>query len=306
MSGGWLSRLSAGLGRSAGRLGGQISVIFTKRKLDQAALDELEDLLIAADLGPVVASGVTARLKAEKFDKDVTDEEVREALAEVVAETLGPVARPLDVDPANRPHVILVVGVNGTGKTTTIGKMAKVLIESGRKVVLAAGDTFRAAAIEQLGIWGERVGAEVVARNVGADAAAVAYEALQRARQIDADVLLIDTAGRLQNKRGLMEELAKVGRVVRKLDEGAPHDVLLVLDATTGQNAINQVEVFREVAAVSGLAMTKLDGSARGGVLVAVAARFGLPIPFVGVGEGVDDLRPFDAGDFARALTSSG
>ena len=306
MSGGWLSRLSAGLGRSAGRLGGQISVIFTKRKLDQAALDELEDLLIAADLGPVVASGVTARLKAEKFDKDVTDEEVREALAEVVAETLGPVARPLDVDPANRPHVILVVGVNGTGKTTTIGKMAKVLIESGRKVVLAAGDTFRAAAIEQLGIWGERVGAEVVARDVGADAAAVAYEALQRARQIDADVLLIDTAGRLQNKRGLMEELAKVGRVVRKLDEGAPHDVLLVLDATTGQNAINQVEVFREVAAVSGLAMTKLDGSARGGVLVAVAARFGLPIHFVGVGEGVDDLRPFDAGDFARALTSLG
>ena len=304
MSGGWLSRLTAGLGRSAGRLGGQIGAVFTKRKLDQAALDELEDLLVAADLGPVVAGEVTERLRADKFDRDVTDEEVREALAGVVAATLEPVARPLNIDRSNRPHVILVVGVNGTGKTTTIGKMAKVLIESGEKVVLAAGDTFRAAAIEQLTIWGERVGAEVVARDVGADAAAVAYEALARAREIDADILLVDTAGRLQNKKGLMEELAKIGRVVGKLDDTAPHDVLLVLDATTGQNAISQVEVFRDVAAVSGLAMTKLDGSARGGVLVAVAARFGLPIHFVGVGEGVDDLQPFDAGDFARALIS--
>ncbi len=304
MSGGWLSRLTAGLGRSAGRLGGQIGAVFTKRKLDQAALDELEDLLVAADLGPVVAGEVTERLRADKFDRDVTDEEVREALAGVVAETLEPVALPLNIDRSNRPHVILVVGVNGTGKTTTIGKMAKVLIESGEKVVLAAGDTFRAAAIEQLTIWGERVGAEVVARDVGADAAAVAYEALARAREIDADILLVDTAGRLQNKTGLMEELAKIGRVIGKLDETAPHDVLLVLDATTGQNAISQVEVFRDVAAVSGLAMTKLDGSARGGVLVAVAARFGLPIHFIGVGEGVDDLQPFDAGDFARALTS--
>ncbi len=301
--GGWLGRLTAGLGRSAGRLGQQISGAVARRRLDRDALDELEELLIAADLGPVVAAEVTARLEAEKFDRHVTDEDVREALAGVVEEILEPVAVPLLIDPGHRPHVILVVGVNGTGKTTTIAKLAKALIEADRKVVLAAGDTFRAAAIEQLAIWGRRVGAEVVAREVGADAAAVAYEALERARALDADVLLVDTAGRLQNKQDLMAELAKICRVVAKLDESAPHDVLLVLDATTGQNTLLQVEVFRDVAAVSGLAMTKLDGSARGGVLVAVAARFGLPIHFVGVGEGLDDLRPFDAGDFARALT---
>jgi fused signal recognition particle receptor len=299
---GWLGRLKAGLGRSAGSLGENLSALFTKRRLDQAALDELEDLLITADLGPAVAAELTARLAADKFDAEVSDEEIRQALAEVVAEILGPVALPLDIDPANRPHVILVVGVNGTGKTTTIGKMAKHLVEADRKVVLAAGDTFRAAAIEQLQIWGQRSGATVIAREVGSDAAAVAYEALQRARAEDADVLLIDTAGRLQNKANLMAELVKIDRVVKKLDEAAPHDVLLVLDATTGQNALNQVDVFGEVAGVTGLAMTKLDGTARGGVLVALAARFQTPVHFIGVGEAADDLQPFDAADFARAL----
>jgi fused signal recognition particle receptor len=299
---GWLGRLKAGLGRSAGSLGENLTALFTKRRLDQAALDDLEDLLITADLGPVVAAEVTARLAAAKFDAEVGDEEIRRALAEVVGEILAPVAQPLDIDPANRPHVILVVGVNGTGKTTTIGKMAQHLVAAGGKVVLAAGDTFRAAAIEQLQIWGERAGATVVAREVGSDAAAVAYEALRRARAEAADVLLIDTAGRLQNKDNLMAELVKIGRVVKKLDETAPHDVLLVLDATTGQNALNQVDVFGEVAGVTGLAMTKLDGTARGGVLVALASRFALPVHFIGVGEAADDLRPFDAADFARAL----
>ncbi|MDP6705220.1 MAG: signal recognition particle-docking protein FtsY [Alphaproteobacteria bacterium] len=299
---GWLGRLKAGLGRSAGSLGQGLTTLFRKRRLDQAALDDLEDLLITADLGPTVAAEVTARLAADKFDTEVTDFEIREALAGVVAKILEPVAQPLNIDPANRPHVVLVVGVNGTGKTTTIGKMAGHLAAAGQKVVLAAGDTFRAAAIEQLQVWGERTGATVVARAVGSDAAAVAYEGLEQARAEDADVLLIDTAGRLQNKDNLMAELAKVGRVVGKLDESAPHDVLLVLDATTGQNALSQVEVFSEVADVTGLAMTKLDGTARGGVLVALAARFALPVHFIGVGEAADDLQPFDAGEFARAL----
>jgi fused signal recognition particle receptor len=298
----WLERLKAGLGRSAGSLGRNLSGLFARRRLDEAALAELEDLLIAADLGPAVAAEVAGRLRREKFAREVTDAEVREALAAAVAERLRPVAAPLAIDPANRPHVILVVGVNGTGKTTTIGKMARHLVQAGRRVVLAAGDTFRAAAIEQLEIWGQRAGAEVVARGVGSDAAAVAFEALERAKAENADVLLIDTAGRLQNKVDLMAELAKIGRVLSKLDATAPHDVLLVLDASTGQNALRQVEVFGEVAKVTGLAMTKLDGTARGGVLVALAARFGLPVHFIGVGEGPDDLQPFDADEFARAL----
>jgi fused signal recognition particle receptor len=297
----WLERLKAGLGRSAGSLGRSLSGLFARRRLDDAALAELEDLLIAADLGPAVAAEVAGRLRREKFAREVTDAEVREALAAAVAERLRPVAAPLAIDPANRPHVILVVGVNGTGKTTTIGKMARHLVQAGRRVVLAAGDTFRAAAIEQLEIWGQRAGAEVVARGVGSDAAAVAFEALERAKAENADVLLIDTAGRLQNKVDLMAELAKIGRVLSKLDATAPHDVLLVLDASTGQNALRQVEVFGEVAKVTGLAMTKLDGTARGGVLVALAARFGLPVHFIGVGEGPDDLQPFDADEFARA-----
>ena len=302
MSEGFLTRLKAGLGRSAAGLTGSIAELFTKRRLDRDALEDLQDLLIGADLGPAVAARVTERLAAKKFNKDVDPGDVRAALAAVVSEILEPVAEPLNIDPANRPHVVLVVGVNGTGKTTTIGKIAKGLVDAGQSVMLAAGDTFRAAAIEQLAIWGQRAGAPVVAKQVGADPASVAYEALARAQAENIDVLLIDTAGRLHNKRELMDELAKVVRVVAKLDAGAPHDVLLVLDATTGQNALRQVEVFADVAQVSGLAMTKLDGTARGGVLVAVAEKFALPVHFIGLGEALDDLQPFDAQQFATTL----
>jgi len=259
--------------------------------------------LIAADLGPVVANEVTSKLAASRFGKDVTDAEVKQALAEVVGEILDPVAQPLGIDPANRPHVVLVVGVNGTGKTTTIGKIAKQLREHGASVAIGACDTFRAAAIDQLKVWAERANAGFISRGEGADPAAVAFDAIDQAKREGTDVLLLDTAGRLQNKQHLMAELEKVIRVLRKQDADAPHDVLLVLDATTGQNALNQVEVFRQVCDVTGLAMTKLDGTARGGVLVAVAQRFKLPVHFIGVGEGVDDLRPFDAAEFARALT---
>ena len=307
MSGGngWLQRLRSGLSRSAGNLGQDFTSLFSKRRLDEAALEELEDILIGADLGPAVAAEVVARLRDEKFEREVEASEIRTALADVVGEILSPVAKALNIDPGNRPHIILVVGVNGTGKTTTIGKMAKHLVEGGQKVVLAAGDTFRAAAIEQLQIWGDRTGASVVARAVGSDAAAVAFEAIEQARAEDADIVLIDTAGRLQNKDHLMAELVKIRRVVQKLDDNGPHDVVLVLDATTGQNTLNQVDVFGDVAGVTGLAMTKLDGTARGGVLVAVAKRFGLPVHFIGVGESADDLQPFDAEEFARALTST-
>ncbi len=299
---GWLARLKAGLSRTSGKLGDGITGIFTRRRLDEAALEELEELLISADLGVATAAKLTADLARERFDKDVSPEEVRGALAADVAGILEPVARPLAVDPSHRPHVILVVGVNGSGKTTTIGKLAARLGQEGRKVMLAAGDTFRAAAIDQLRIWGERTGCPVVARAPGADAAGLAYEALERARAEGADLLLIDTAGRLHNKADLMAELQKICRVLKKLDPEAPHDCLLVLDATTGQNAHAQVETFKELVQVSGLIVTKLDGSARGGVLVALAERFGLPVHAVGVGEGVDDLKPFTARDFARSL----
>jgi fused signal recognition particle receptor len=299
---GWLARLKAGLSRTSGKLGDGITGIFTRRRLDEAALEELEELLISADLGVATAAKLTADLARERFDKDVSPEEVRGALAADVAGILEPVARPLAVDPSHRPHVILVVGVNGSGKTTTIGKIAKNESDRGRKVMLAAGDTFRAAAIDQLRIWGERTGCPVVARAPGADAAGLAYEALERARAEGADLLLIDTAGRLHNKADLMAELQKICRVLKKLDPEAPHDCLLVLDATTGQNAHAQVETFKELVQVSGLIVTKLDGSARGGVLVALAERFGLPVHAVGVGEGVDDLKPFTARDFARSL----
>ena len=300
--GGWFQRLKQGLGRSAGNLVQGIGELFKKRKLDRQALDELEELLIAADLGPVVAREVTERLAGDRFDREVTDAEVRQALAATVAEILAPLARPLAIQPTNRPHVVLVVGVNGTGKTTTIGKMAKHLTEAGQKVLLAAGDTFRAAAIEQLQVWGARTGVPVLARDPGSDPAAVAFDALKRAQAEAVDVLLIDTAGRLQNKQNLMAELEKIGRVLKKLDPSAPHDTLLVLDATTGQNALRQVEVFLQVAKVTGLAMTKLDGTAKGGVLVALARKFALPIHFIGVGEQADDLQPFEAENFARAL----
>ena len=299
---GWFARLKAGLARSSGKLGDGIAGIFTKRKLDDAALEELEELLITADLGVATAAKVTAALAREKFDKEVSPEEVRTALADSIAQILAPVARPLAPDPARKPHVVLVVGVNGSGKTTTIGKLAKLYGDQGLKVLVAAGDTFRAAAIDQLKIWGERAGCPVVAKAVGADAAGVAYEALESARTRGDDLLLIDTAGRLHNKADLMAELQKVLRVLRKLDPSAPHDCLLVLDATTGQNALQQVKVFKELVEVTGLVLTKLDGSARGGILVALAEAYGLPVHAVGVGEQAEDLQPFDAGEFARGL----
>jgi fused signal recognition particle receptor len=299
---GWLARLRDGLSRSSTKLSAGIAGIFTKRRLDEAALQELEELLIAADLGPTTAAKLTAGLAKTRFDQEVTPEEVRAALAREIAAILAPVARPLAIDPARKPQVILVVGVNGTGKTTTIGKLAQRFREEGRRVLLAAGDTFRAAAVEQLKIWGERTGAAVVARETGADAAGLAYDALARARAEGADVLLIDTAGRLHNKADLMAGLQKIIRVLRKLDPEAPHDCLLVLDATTGQNAHQQVDIFRQMTDVTGLVVTKLDGTARGGVVVALAERFKLPVHAIGVGESADDLRSFEADSFARSL----
>jgi fused signal recognition particle receptor len=302
---GWFQRLKAGLSKTSARLSEDIAGIFTKRKLDADTLQDLEDLLVQADLGVDTAMRITQALAKGRYNKEIGTEEVRSVLAAEVARTLTPVAKPLTADGEHRPHVILVVGVNGTGKTTTIGKLAHRLAGEGKKVTLAAGDTFRAAAIDQLQIWGERTGAEVIARPVGADAAGLAYDALSRARENNSDVLLIDTAGRLQNKQALMDELEKVIRVLRKIDPTAPHQVLLVLDATTGQNALNQVEVFKDKAGVTGLVMTKLDGTARGGILVAISAQFGLPVHAIGVGEGVDDLAPFDAEEFARAIALS-
>jgi fused signal recognition particle receptor len=299
---GWLGRLKAGLSRSSSRLADGITGIFTKRKLDADSLEALEELLIAADLGPATAARLAAALGEERFAGDAAPEQIRESLAQQIERILEPVARPLSLDPAHRPFVVLVVGVNGTGKTTTIGKLAKLLKEAGRSVMLCAGDTFRAAAIEQLRIWGERTGAPVIAREQGGDAAGLAYDALAAAREAGSDVLLIDTAGRLHNRTDLMGELQKIRRVLAKLDPAAPHAVLLVLDATTGQNAHAQVEIFRSMIDVTGLVVTKLDGTARGGVLVALAERFGLPVHAIGVGEGAEDLRPFSARDFARAL----
>jgi fused signal recognition particle receptor len=302
---GWFARLKAGLAKSSSKLSENISGVFTKRKLDPDKLEELEDVLIRADLGVETAMRVTEALARGRYDKGISAENVREVLAQEIEKILLPVAKPLELDAGAKPHVILVVGVNGTGKTTTIGKLAARFIREGRKVMMAAGDTFRAAAIDQLKVWGERTGATVVARAVGADAAGLAYEALQTAQAQKYDVLLIDTAGRLQNKQALMDELEKVTRVLKKLDPQAPQDVLLVLDATTGQNALDQVQVFKERAGVTGLIMTKLDGSARGGILVAIAARFGLPVHAVGVGESIEDLEAFAAGDFARAIALS-
>ena len=299
---GWLARLRAGLSRTSSRLSDGIGGIFSGRKLDDIALEELEDLLITSDLGVETAAKLSAELARTRFDKEVSADEIRNALATEVAKILAPVAKPLTADPAHRPHVILVTGVNGSGKTTTIGKLAKRLTEDGNSVMLAAGDTFRAAAIEQLKIWGERTGCSVVATSQGADAASLAFEAINRARAENVDVLIIDTAGRLQNREDLMEQLQKVVRVITKQDDTAPHDTLLVLDATTGQNAHSQVQTFQSMCNVTGLVVTKLDGSARGGVLVALAEKFGLPVHAIGVGEGEDDLRPFEADAFARSL----
>ncbi len=299
---GWFARLTSGLTKTSSRLSEGITGLFTKKKLDADTLEDLEDLLIQADLGVETAMRITESLSKGRYEKGLSADDVRGVLAREVTEVLEPVAQPLKVAPANKPHVILVVGVNGSGKTTTIGKLAEQFRRQGLNVMLAAGDTFRAAAIDQLKIWGERTGAPVMARDVGSDASGLAFDALKAARESACDVLLMDTAGRLQNKQTLMDELEKIVRVLKKLDATAPHDVLLVLDATTGQNALNQVEVFRQRAGVTGLVMTKLDGTARGGILVAIAAKYGLPVHAIGVGEGVEDLQAFDAGEFARAI----
>ncbi|MFB9949794.1 signal recognition particle-docking protein FtsY [Rhizobium puerariae] len=298
----WFQRLRAGLARTSSQLTGQITALFTKRKLDEDTLEELEDLLIQADLGVETAMRITGALSSERYGKDVTGEDVSRIMAGEITKVLSPVAKPLQLDLNHKPHVILVVGVNGTGKTTTIGKLAAKLSGAGLKVMLAAGDTFRAAAIEQLKIWADRTGSEFIGTKLGADAAGLAYDAYEQARANKSDVLIIDTAGRLQNRTELMAELEKIVRVLGKLDPDAPHTVLQTLDATTGQNAMNQVEIFRNVAGVSGLIMTKLDGTARGGILVAIAAKHKLPVYFIGVGEGIDDLEPFEAQDFAKAI----
>jgi fused signal recognition particle receptor len=298
---GWFAQLRQGLARTSASLTGNVASVLTKRKLDEETLDELEEVLIKADLGSAMAARVREELGHSRHEKGIAPEAVREVLATEISKVLQQVAKPLILSAA-RPNVILVVGVNGTGKTTTAAKLANNFMRSGHSVLLGAADTFRAAAIDQLKLWGGRIGVEVVAKDVGADPAGVAYEALERARAEGKDVLLIDTAGRLQNKSDLMAELAKIVRVLKKLDETAPHGVLLVLDATTGQNALAQVEVFKEIAGVTGLVVTKLDGTARGGILVAIAERYGIPINAIGIGEGIDDLEPFDADSFARAI----
>jgi len=299
---GWFNRLRAGMARSSARLTEGINTIFNRRRLDDAALLELEELLIGSDMGVGIAAEVTEELRRSRFNQEVSPEEVRGALAEQVIRLVEPVMKPLRLDLARKPFVILVVGVNGSGKTTTIAKLAKQYRDAGHDVVLAAGDTFRAAGVEQLQIWGERTGCRIVTRPAGADAAGLAFEAFEQARAESSDILLIDTAGRLHNKANLMSELQKIVRVLKKVDPQAPHSVLLVLDATTGQNAHAQAEIFREMVGVTGIIMTKLDGTARGGVLVSLAEKYGIPIHAIGVGETADDLRPFEARAYARSL----
>jgi len=299
---GWLNRLKAGMARSSERLTEGINTIFNRRRLDDEALLELEELLIASDMGVGIAAEVTEELRRSRFNQEVSPEEVRGALAEEVIRLVEPVIKPLRLDLGRKPFVILVVGVNGSGKTTTIAKLAKQYRDAGHDVVLAAGDTFRAAGVEQLQVWGERTGCRVVAKPAGSDAAGLAFEAFEQARAEGSDILLIDTAGRLHNKANLMSELQKIVRVLKKVDPRAPHSVLLVLDATTGQNAHAQAEIFREMVGVTGIVMTKLDGTARGGVLVSLAEKYGIPIHAIGVGETADDLRPFEARAYARSL----
>ena len=299
---GFLSRLKQGLARSTAKISESIGAVFVKRKLDDEALQDLEDLLVAGDLGTAVAARIIAEFRRTRFGREVTDDEIKHALADEIAKILAPVAIPFEVNRALKPHVVLLVGVNGTGKTTTIGKMAQQYREQGTRAMLVAGDTFRAAAVEQLQIWGTRTGAPVISGPANTDSAGLAFDALARAQSEAADVLLIDTAGRLHNKTALMEELQKIIRVIRKKDPTAPHSVLLVLDATTGQNALQQVDVFKDMVDVSGLVVTKLDGSARGGIVVALAEEFKLPVHFVGVGEQAGDLRPFDPVEYARGL----
>jgi fused signal recognition particle receptor len=305
-SGNWWGRLAGGLKRSSSALGGAIADVVTKRQLDAATIDEIEDALIRADLGAETANRIATELRSGRFSSSITPDEIKAVVAAEVEKALAPVAQPLVIDAAKKPFVLLVAGVNGSGKTTTIGKLAARFRGEGHSVMLAAGDTFRAAAIDQLKIWAERSGADFIAREAGADAAGLVFDAVATAKQRRIDILVVDTAGRLQNRIELMAELEKIVRVMKKVDASAPHAVLLVLDATVGQNALSQVEVFQKAVGVTGLAMTKLDGTARGGILVAIAAKFGVPVHFIGVGESVDDLAPFSARDFSRAMVGLG
>ena len=297
----WLDRLRGGFQKTAERVADNLGSLVKEQALDTATLDDIEEALIASDLGPEASHRIREAISAQKFER-LAERGLRTILAEEIEKILTPVAKPLEITGFPRPHVILVIGVNGSGKTTTIGKLAHWLKEQDYGVLLAAGDTFRAAAIEQLQIWGQRVGAPVIAGKEGGDAAGIVFDGVRQATATGEDVLIVDTAGRLQNKAHLMDELAKIRRVLGRLNPEAPHDVLLVLDATTGQNSLAQVEVFRETAGVTGLIMTKLDGTARGGILVAAAEKFGLPIHAIGVGETADDLRPFDPRAVARAI----
>ena len=298
----WWRRLSSGLKRTSSSIGSAVADLVTKRKLDRAMLEDIEDVLLRADLGTEVAARIAKAVGQGRFDKAISADEVKAVVATEVEKVLAPVAQPLAIDSAKKPFVILVVGVNGSGKTTTICKLTSTLTAEGRKVMLAAGDTFRAAAIEQLKVWGDRNKVPVISGAQGSDSASLAFNAVTAARDDNRDVLLIDTAGRLQNKAELMNELEKVVRVIKKVDASAPHAVLLVLDATVGQNALSQVEAFHRTAGVTGLVMTKLDGTARGGILVALSEKYKLPVHFIGVGEGIDDLAPFTASDFAKAV----
>ena len=300
----WLLRLKKGLSNTSAKLANPISNAFTKRRLDEQALEELEELLIKSDLGVSLSTRIVQKLSITRFDKEVSADEIRDTLAEEIEEQLKPVAKPLNFNPQLKPHVILMCGVNGSGKTTSIGKLASHYKTKKLSVMLAACDTFRAAATEQLQIWGDRTGSSVYSSSEGSDAAAIAYDAFSKAKIEKVDVLLIDTAGRLQNKKDLMAELKKIIRVIQKIDETAPHNCLLILDASTGQNAISQVQIFRELVDINGLIITKLDGTARGGIVVAIAEEFGLPVHAIGVGEGVEDLQPFEARDFSRSLLS--
>ena len=298
----WLKKLTSGLSKTSARVTSSLSSLLGRSSIDASSIEEVEDALISADLGTAAAARLAERVRRHKFDGEVTAQALAGALADGITEILEPVAAPLVPQAGNRPHVVLLVGVNGSGKTTTAGKLAQQWRQEGKSVMLAAGDTFRAAAIEQLQIWGERTGTEVSSGAQGGDAAALAYQALEKARAQGTDVLIIDTAGRLQNRTELMDELAKIVRVIRKLDGNAPHDSVIVLDGTVGQNALSQVSAFQAIADVSGLIVTKLDGSAKGGVVIALAEKFQLPVHAVGVGEGADDLQPFEARDFANAL----
>ncbi len=302
----WRNKLFGGLKKTSGRLTENLTGLITKGKLDGDTLDDIEEALIVSDLGPATAAQIRGKLGAERFEKGIDEAGVRQIVADELADILSPVAKPLEIDAFPRPQVILVIGVNGSGKTTTIAKMAHLFLEQDYGVMLAAGDTFRAAAIGQLKIWAERIGVPIVTGPEGGDAAGVVFDAVKQATAKGIDVLIVDTAGRLQNKTELMDELSKIRRVLGRLNPEAPHDVVLVLDATTGQNALSQIEVFKEMAGVTGLVMTKLDGSARGGILVAAAKQFGLPIHAIGVGETIDDLRPFDPKDLAQAIAGNG